>query len=71
MKVAIVRTTIDRKTGQQISEEVIGYDELDEDAFYRPLVEILGKRVLEALQNNKQEGGLLESEGGGALERTG
>ena len=36
MQVAIVRTTIDRATGRQISEEIIGYDEIDEDTFYRP-----------------------------------
>ncbi|HHV99988.1 MAG TPA: hypothetical protein GXX36_10550 [Clostridiaceae bacterium] len=61
MQVAIIRTTIDRKTGQRLSEEIIGYEEVDEDAYYRPLVEIFGKRVLEALQNDKQEGGLVES----------
>lgn len=61
MQVAIVRTTIDRKTGQRLSEKIIGYEEVDEDAYYRPLVEIYGKRVLAALQNDKQEGGLVES----------
>lgn len=55
MKAAIVRTTIDRKTGRQISEEIIGYEEIDEDTFYRPLVEIFGRRALQALQDNKQE----------------
>lgn len=67
MKVAIVRATIDRKTGQLKSEEVIGYEEVDEDAYYRPLVEIFGKRVLEALQNNKQDGDLPENRDGGAI----
>ena len=65
MQAAIVRVTIDRKTGQQLSERIIGFEEIDEDTFYRPLVEVLGKRVLEALQN-KQEGDLAESTGGGA-----
>jgi len=64
MQVAIVRTTIDRKTGQRLSEQIIGYEEVDEDTYYRPLVEIYGKRVLDALQSNKQEGGLAESVGG-------
>jgi len=69
MKAAIVRTTIDRKTGQKLREGIIGYEEIDEDIFYRPLVEVLGKQVLEALQS-KQEGGLAGSEEGGVLEGT-
>jgi len=71
MQVAIVRTTVDRATGEQISEKIIGYEEVDEDAFYRPIVEVFGKRVLEAFQNNKQEGGLSESEDGQILKGTG
>lgn len=55
MQVAIVKTTIDRATGRQIGEEIIGQEEVNEDAFYRPLVEIFGRRVLQALQDNKQE----------------
>ena len=70
MQVAIVRTTIDRATGRQISEEIIGYEEIDEDTFYRPLVEIFGRRVLEALQN-RQAGDLAESGGGAVLRGTG
>lgn len=57
MRVAIVRTTIDRKTGQELNQEVIGTEEIDEDKFYRPLVEIFGKRILEAIRN----GELIES----------
>ena len=71
MQVAIVRTTVDRATGEQISEKIIGYEEVDEDAFYRPIVEVFGKQVLEAFQNNKQEGGLSESEDGQILKGTG
>lgn len=70
MQVTIVRTTVDRTTGRQLSEEIIGFEEIDEDAFYRPLVEVLGKRVLEALQS-KQEGNLAESRDGGAMKGTG
>ena len=54
MHAAIVRVTIDRATGRQLEEQIIGYEEIDEDTFYRPLVEVLGKRVLEALQNNSR-----------------
>lgn len=67
MQVAIVKTTIDRATGRQIGEEIIGQEEVNEDAFYRPLVEVLGKRVLYALQVDKQEGGLGESGDRGAI----
>lgn len=70
MQAAIVRVRIDRATGRQLEEQIIGYEEIDEDAFYRPLVEVLGKRVLEALQN-KQEGNLAESRDGGAMKGTG
>lgn len=70
MQITIVRVTVDRRTGQQLEKQTIGFEEIDEDAYYRPLVEIFGKRVLEALQN-KQKGGLAESEDRGALEVTG
>lgn len=61
MRVAIVRTTIDRSTGRQVSQEIVGYDDVDEDAYYRPLVEIFGKRILDALESDKQKCGLVES----------
>lgn len=50
MQNAIIRITIDRETGQQIEQEIIGYEEIDEDAYYRPLVEVFGKRIIEALR---------------------
>jgi len=71
MQAAIVRVTVDRATGRKLEEQIIGYEEVDEDAFYKPLVEIFGKRVLDALQKDKQEGGLSENEGGGAMTGTG
>jgi len=58
MEVAIVRTTIDRKTGKLIDQQIIGTEEVDEDRFYRSLVEIFGKRILEAIRN----GELVENE---------
>lgn len=54
MQVAIVRTTIDRKTGQQIDKQIIGFEEIDEDIYYRPLVEIFGRRILEEYQTQKE-----------------
>lgn len=56
MRVAIVRTTIDRKTGQELNQEVIGTEEIDKDKFYRPLVEVFGSRVLEAIRNSESMG---------------
>lgn len=61
MRVAIVRTRIERATGRQVSQEIIGYDDVDEDAYYRPLVEIFGKRILDVLERDKQKCGLVES----------
>lgn len=46
MKVAIMRTTVDRKTGEILKEEIKDYEEIDEDTYYRPLVEIYGDRIL-------------------------
>lgn len=56
---AVVRVTIDRKTGQRLQEEIVGYEEVNEDAFFRPLVEMYGKQILEALQSQPE--GLGES----------
>ena len=55
MQGAIVRTTVDRKTGRQNSEEVIGHEEVDEDAFYRPLVEILGEGILASCKEEREK----------------
>jgi len=50
MEAVIKRITIDRSTGKRLNEEIIGFEEVEEDTFYRPLVEILGNRVLHAIQ---------------------
>ena len=50
MKVAHVKTTIDRKTGEVIKQEITGYKEVDEDEYYRPLVEMYGKRILKEMR---------------------
>ena len=47
MKVARIKTTIDRHTGEVLQEEIVGYEEVDEDKFYRPLVEIFLARIME------------------------
>jgi hypothetical protein len=55
MQVATVRVTYDRKTMEKIGEEVIGYQEMDEDEYYRPLVELLAPRFMEWLKQQKEE----------------
>lgn len=45
MQTAIIRTTTDKRTGRLIEERIIGIQEVDEDAYYRPLVEIIGNLV--------------------------
>ena len=50
MKVAHVKTTIDRRTGEVIKREIIGYEEIDEDEYYRSLVEIFWKRIQKELE---------------------
>ena len=55
MQNAIIRITIDRKTGQQIEQEIIGYEEIDEDAYYRPLVEMLGDRILTSCKEEREK----------------
>ena len=57
MQTAIIRTTTDKRTGLLLEERIIGIQEVDEDVFYQPLVEIIGRRVVEALENIRQKGG--------------
>lgn len=45
MRVAHVKTTIDRHTGKVISQEITGYETVDEDEYYRPLAEMFWKRI--------------------------
>ena len=53
-------TTIDRHTGQVIKGEIVSVTEMDEDAYYRPLVEVLGRDFY-----NKWEAGELDAEDAG------
>jgi hypothetical protein len=55
MQVATVRVTLDRKTMQKIGEEVIGYQEMDEDEYYRPLVELLAPKFMEWMRQQREE----------------
>lgn len=50
MKASVLSITIDRSTGRELDRKIIGYEEIDEDAYYRPLIEMFGKRVLEAME---------------------
>ena len=50
MKVAIMRTTVDRKTGAILKEEIKGYENVDENIFFSPLVEIYGNIILKKLK---------------------
>lgn len=53
MEVALISTKFNRHTGKQISKEIKEVKTVDEDEFYRPLVEVLGDAFLE--QFNKKE----------------
>lgn len=46
MEISLVTITVDRHTGETISREVKETKEVDEDQFYRPLVEVLGDEFL-------------------------
>jgi len=57
MKIAIIKTTISRKKllkGDYTpdSEEIIGYEEVDEDEFYGPLVKIFYEKIKEAFKES-------------------
>ncbi|NLW01213.1 MAG: hypothetical protein GX041_08490 [Clostridiales bacterium] len=46
MKVAHIKTTIDRHTGEVKQQEIVSYEEVDEDEYYRPLAEIFFERIM-------------------------
>lgn len=54
MDVVLVTISIDRNTGEVINREIIETQEVDEDEFYRPLVEILGDEFLEQYKNKRE-----------------
>jgi len=53
MRAAVVKATIDRNTGEVLKREVVEHIEVDEDEYYRPLVEIFGEKIIE-LQRDKE-----------------
>lgn len=55
MKVQVIRTTIDRKTGKTLSKQVIEEKEMDENEYFRPLVQVFGDRILKELSGIKNE----------------
>lgn len=46
MKVALINTKINRHTGKVIGKEIKEIKTVNEDEFYRPLVEVLGNDFL-------------------------
>ncbi len=46
MKVAVVSTKLNRHTGEVISREIKEIRTVNEEEFYRPLVEVLGNGFL-------------------------
>lgn len=46
----LVKTTYDRKTGKEIESKAIKKVNMSEDAYYRPLVEVIGHRVIKKLE---------------------
>lgn len=53
MEVALITVTVDRNTGKTISREIKEVKEVDEDEFYRPLVEVLGDAFLKHIGRSK------------------
>ena len=50
MQALLIRVTTDKRTGQLLEERIIGIQEVDEDVFYQPLVEIIGNLVIRDFQ---------------------
>lgn len=46
MEVALVTISICRHTGKELSREIKEVREIDEDEFFRPLVEVFGDEFL-------------------------
>lgn len=51
MKACIVRTRFDRKTGGVLEEEITEQIEIDEEVFYKPLVEIFYNDLNKKIQS--------------------
>lgn len=54
MEVALITAKINRDTGEVIEKEIKEIREVDEDEFYRPLVEVLGDAFLDQYNKEKE-----------------
>ncbi len=54
MKASLVSKIINRHTGDVIKREIKEVKRVDEDEFYRPLVEVLGNAFLKQYSKNKE-----------------
>lgn len=62
MKLAIIRTSYDRKTLEAISSEVVGYTDIDEDEYYKPLVEAFFNKIEKDINIEKTFSATTDSE---------
>jgi len=54
MEIALVSATYCRKTGELLNTKMIEAQEVDEDEFYKPIVEILGDEFLKQYKNKRE-----------------
>lgn len=54
LRASLVSKTINRHTGEIIKREIKEVKRVDEDEFYRPLVEVLGDAFLKQYNKNKE-----------------
>jgi len=54
MQIEVLSVTICRHTGKELKREIKEVREVDEDEFYRPLVEVFGDAFLEHCKNSKE-----------------
>lgn len=52
--IAVLRSTFSRETGKCISREVVEKLNMSEDEYYKPLVEVLGKEIVNKTKNIKK-----------------
>jgi len=54
VEVSLLTISICRHTGKELKREIKEVREVDEDEFYRPLVEVFGDAFLEYCRNSKE-----------------
>lgn len=57
MEIALVTVTICRHTGKELGREVRESFEVDEDEYYRPLVEVLGNEFIKYREGKELNNG--------------